>query len=312
MLGFKSFLIERVDLNTAMADAYETGTALFVHQNTAAKDNKDPEYRERMKGILKKHERAMSMLPDHIQRQAMTAAHASATHYLDSLERNHGYKPSDIEEVHHTNQGIDDHVGRAVDRAQNPHDILVKGRVKNKPFMHGASLKATAGTASNNPVAAFDRNSGLNTNLAGIWKEGKNKAGLENKTGKEIKQVRDLPEIGAANKATQQAAANHHAEKFNIADQDAKRAHLRWLLKMNPDLDYDYVKGEGGGSATPIKSMPHYKAISNANNIVATVRNNVVHFHDEQGNHIGYVEHRPTHGAFVSPQANGKFGKLGK
>lgn len=310
MLSFSNFLIERYDLSKAMADAYESATALHVHNNTAAKDNQDPAYLSSIENVRKTHSRAMAILPPEIQKKALVAAEASGRSYLQSLETNHGYKPSDIEEVHHTNLGIDQHLGRQVDRAQNPHDILVKGTVKKKPFMHGASLKATEGTASNNPAAAFDRNSGLDTNLASIWKSGRETAGLSGMTDKQIKLVRDNPEIKQANKDTQQMAANNHAEKFNIADLEKKKQHLKWMLKMNPDLKYDYVTGDRGGAATPIENKAHLKAIMNAKNIVATVSNNRVNFHDERGNHIAYTEHRPTHGSFVSPQANGKFGKL--
>ena len=310
MITFSSFLSEAVEsnqYNKAYGEAYETATVLHLHNNTAAKHNTDPTYKAHIAEVKKRHKTAMASLPDHLKKRALEAAANSGKVYLKSLKDNHNKSPNDINEIHHTHRGIDTHVGKKVDRAMNPHDLVIKGKGN---FIHGASLKATSGTASNNPVNSFDNNSGLKTDLAGIWKKGIKKAGLEGKSKAEIKTVRDTPKIKEANKKVQVEAANHHAEAFNNASHAEKKVHLQFLLKGRPDLPYDYVKGEHGGSATPHAELPHMKAIAKAKKFTATVSNNRVHIHDEKGNHIATIEHRPTHGSFISPQANAKFGNI--
>jgi hypothetical protein len=311
MLTFLTYLQERdtgVNIhNTAYGDAYETATVLHLHNHTAARNNKDPEYQAKIEAVRKKHNEAMEVLPHHKQAQALQAAAHSGDAYLKSLKDNHGKSPNEIHEVHHTSGGIDKHIGRKVDRAGNPHDLIVKGK---GGFMHGTSLKATSGTASNNTVKAFDTKAGLKTNLEHIWKKGAHDVGLSGKSTKERKAVRHEPEVVAANKKVQGEAAQHHADVFNKASHEEKQKHLHYLLKSTPDLPYDYVKGEKGGSATPHHELPHIKAINNAKKINATVSSNFVRFHDEHGNHIATVEHRPTHGSFVSPSANAKFGSM--
>lgn len=316
MRTFLSFIMELQDTEKAASlsahnknfgEAYETATVLHIHNNTAAKNNSDSKYQSKIEEVKKKHEASMAALPDHLKKRAEEAATHSGTAYIKSLKDNHNKSPEDIHEVHHTHGGIDEHVGKKVNRAMNPHDLIVKGK---NGFTHGASLKATSGTASNNPVAAFDRNSGLNTNLSHIWKKGAETAGVGSKSTKERKEVRHQPEIKEANKKVQAEAAQHHADTFNNASHDQKKEHLHFLLKSKPDLPYDYVKGEKGGSATPHHELPHIKAINSSKELKATVHNNVVKIHDEKGNHIASIEHRPSHGSFVSPQANAKFGNM--
>jgi len=306
-LNFISEASESSQHNKAYGEAYETATVLHLHNNTAAKHNTDPAYQSSIAEVKKKHAAAMAAIPEHLQKRATEAATNSSKSYLKSLKGNHGKSADDIHEIHHTHGGIDTHIGKKVDRAMNPHDLVIKGK---GGFIHGASLKATSGTASNNPVNSFDKNSGLKTNLSSIWKKGIEKAGLGGKSTNEIKAVRDTPEVKEANKKVQAEAANHHADAFNNASHEEKKAHLHFLLKGRPDLKYDYVKGEHGGSATPHSELPHMKAIAKAKSLTATVNNNRVHIHDESGNHIATVEHRPTHGSFVSPQANAKFGNI--
>lgn len=311
MLSFIEYIIESSGSshNKDYGEAYETATVLHIHKNTGARHNADPEYRSQIKEIMRSHKDAMSRLPPHLQDRARVAARDSGTAYINSLQSNHKMKPEDIHSVHHTHLGIDAHVGRKVDRAQNPHDLVVKGK---KGFIHGASLKATSGTASNNPVKAFDRNGGLKTNTSSIWDKAKKKYGLEGMSKADIKKIRDNPKIVKANQETQRQAAIHHAKAFGKSDLATQKKHIGFLLKSNPDLPYDYVKGEKGGSATPHHMLPHLQALNKAKSLRTTVDNNRVHIHDHMGNHIATIEHRTTHGSFSSPQANAKFGNMKK
>ena len=319
MIRFQQFITESLFLseenahNAAYGDAYETGTVLHVHNKTAAKLNKDKTYQASIRDVEAKHHAAIAKLPKDKAEKAQSAAHASGEAYLKSLKTHEKIDPEHVHEVHHTNQGIDAHIGRKVDRPSNPHDLVVKGKKGNENIMHGASLKATSGTASNNTAGSFERISthhGMETNTSSLWTKGKRAAGLAGKSGADIKAVKHDPEIKAHNTQTQQKSAIAHAAAFNAASHKQKQQHLTHFLKGNPDLPYHYVKGERGGSSVPHHEMAHIKAIHSAEDIHATVKNNNVHFHDEHGRHIASTEHRTTHGSFSSPQANFKFGTM--
>lgn len=315
MKSFQTFLLENESNqhNSAYGDAYETGTVLHLHDNTAARHNKDEEYHSKINAVREKHHDALAKLPSDKAHKAIEAAKNSGKAYLHSLSKHEKIEPEHVHEVHHTNQGIDAHIGHKVDRPSNPHDLIIKAKKDNKSIMHGASLKATSGTASNNAAASFEKISadhGMDTKTSSTWIKGKHAAGLHGKSGAEIKAVKHDPEIKAHNTKTQQTSAIAHAAAFNGASHTNKQKHLRHFLKGNPDLPYHYVKGEKGGSSTPHHEMEHMKAIHAAKDLHASVKNNVVHFHDEHGSHIASTEHRTTHGSFSSPQANFKFGSM--
>lgn len=311
---FSFFLTESNAYNQAYGSAYEMGTVLRLHEKTGSSKNNNPEYKAKIAKMQEEHKNILGQLPPHLAFRAAAASSDSANAYLKSLKERRGINPQDVHEVHHTHGGISDFVGRKVDRASNPHDLIIRGRTKTGGnFTHGASLKATSGTASNNPVGAFaiaGESHGIELNTHHIWAEGRKRAGLEGKSGKEIKAVRDDPKIKEMNSETQQVAAHDHASSFDVAPLEAQKKHLKFLLKATPDLDYDYVKGEGGGSSTPHNQLEHIKAIQNAKSFTTEVRNNNVHFYDHEGRHLAFVEHRTTHGAFSSPQANAKFGTM--
>lgn len=315
IIPFASFITEGNEFNQAYGDAYEMGTILHLHNNTAAKNNNNPDYKAKIAKMKAAHKDALNKLPPHMAERAKQASKDSANAYIKSLGTNRGIQPEHIHEIHHSNQGISDFVGRKVDRASNPHDLIVTGSKNGDKFTHGASLKATSGTASNNPVGAFataSEDHGIDVNTHHIWAEGRKRAGLEGMSGKQIKERRDDPDVKEANAETQQVAAHDHASSFDVAPLISQKKHLKFLLKATPDLDYDYVKGEKGGSSTPHDQLPHIKAIDQAKSFTTEVRNNNVHIYDDKGQHIAKVEHRTTHGAFSSPQANAKFGTMNK
>ena len=321
MIKFKTFLYEAVKptppagsgSNTKMGDAYEMGTVLHIHNNTAAKGNTNKEYQAKIKDLKKKHEEALSHFSPEKQADIKKKSEDSAKAYLGSLAKEEGIKPEHIHEVHHTNLGISEHIGHDVVRADNPHDLVIKGKKGRSKFMHGASLKATSGTASNNPIASFERQSaahGMDVGTTKAWATGKKKVGLTGLTNAQIKERRHEPEVVAANSETQQKAAKQHAKAFNGASHQQQKQHILHFLKAHPDMPYHYVVGEKGGKSIPIDKHPAVAALNNSKKITATVKNNNVHFHDEHGNHIATAEHRPTHGSFYSPQTNFKFGSV--
>ena len=312
MINFNTFILEeKENHNENFGVAYEAATALHTHNNTGASKNKDPEYRKKIEEVEKKGRAAFDKLPDHLKKRAMEAAKNSSDEYIKSLEKNHGIKASDITEVHHTSKGIDEHVGEKTDRIQNPHDILVK--TKNGK-MHGASLKATQGTLSNNGIGTFDSQNKdhIKTDVSSIWEAGKKKAGLEGKSGAEIKAVRDDEKVKAVNKETQAKAAAHHAEQFNKATPEQQRKHLKYIMKSEkPAVPYDYVNGEKKKSI-PHDQLEHAQSIAKSKGFHAHQEegSNLVKIHDEHGKHIATVEHRPTHGAFSGVQVNTKIGSM--
>jgi hypothetical protein len=299
--------------NSAMGDAYEAGTALHIHNATASKSNPDKAYQSKITALKAKHKEALSKLSPEKHADIAKKSKDSATAYLKSLHDEEGISPEHIHEIHHTSQGISQHIGRDVSRAANPHDIVIKGKKNKKSILHGASLKATSGTASNNPAASFERQSaehGMSTGTTAAWAKGKKKAGLVGKTAKDIKAVRKDETIIGHNRTAQYASANQHVEAFNNASHEEKQAHIKHFLKATPDLPYHYVVGEKGGKSTPIENHPAVAAINKSKSITATAKNGNVHFHNEKGEHIATAEHRTTHGAFSSPQVNFKFGTV--
>lgn len=301
---------EKKNHNEDFGVAYETATAMHTHNMTGARKNNDPEYLKKVAEIQKKGQEAHNRLPPHLQQRAMEAAKNSADTYIQSLQSNHKINPDDVHEVHHTSKGIDDHVGEKTDRIQNPHDILVKTKGGK---MHGASLKATQGTLSNNGIGTVDQMSkehGLNTDFGSIWKSHMKKAGLEGKSKADIKAVRDDPKIKEINNQAKAAAAQHHVEKFNSANVETQRKHLKYIMKSEkPAIPYDYVNGEKKKSI-PSHQLPHAVSIEKGTKFTAKAEkgSNLVKLYDHEGKHLATVEHRPTHGAFAGIQVNTKIG----
>ena len=315
MKTFQEFLTEDQDSsknNEHFGKAYEIATALHVHHQTGAKNNTDPKYVHKMEALRMAGEESFHKLPPHLQERVSATAKASADAYLHSLKHNHKIDPQDITHIHHTSKGIGHLTGAPSDRIQNPHDIVVQTK---QGQMHGASLKATSGTLSNNSVGAVDRTgekTGIKTNLQDIWAAGKKKAGLENLSGKEVKERRDDPKVKQINRETQYKAAQHHVQAFNAGNVEEQRKHLMHLMKTDtPNIPYDYVNGTKG-SATPSNELPHAKSIAKSKSFSASVsgEGGLVKIHDHAGNHLATIEHRPTHGAFSGIQANVKIGTI--
>lgn len=308
--------------NTKMADAYERGTVLHIHDSSGAYKNPDQAYQERIAKLRAQHRKDLAALSSPAKRRDIeNKSRQSAEGYLQSLEQNHGVNRRDITHVHHTNKGIDSVIGREVDRKQNPHDLMVEfskqngKKVKKGEGFHGSSLKATTGTASNTPIASFDRDSGIGTNLTGIWTKHLHNAGLGGKQistadsfKPERKRLQTQQKIINSYRAGQAEAATHHANAFNAAKLSAQKEHLRGVLKLKPDVGFDLTKGDG--SSVPIEKSPHADAINRAKSFTTEVRKNVVHFFDHNGNHIGMVEHRGVKGPMAALQANAKLGTL--
>jgi hypothetical protein len=314
--SFLDYLIEadekKENYNEHFGKAYEIATALHVHSMSGSKNNQDPEHKKRIAQLNKEGKESHDKLPEHLAIRANKAAHSSAVAYLKSLKDNHGIDAKDVHEVHHTSKGISHLTGKDLDRIQNPHDIAIKTKSGK---LHGASLKATKGTLSNNGIGSIDKageKKGVKTNLSKVWEDGKKKAGLAGKSNKEIKEKRDDPKVKEINKETQAKAAQHHANAFNSSSPQQKREHLKHIMKADkPDVPYDYVNGEKGKS-TPSHELPHTKSIEKSKDFKATAEkgSNLVKIHDSEGNHLATVEHRPTHGAFSGIQVNTKIGTV--
>jgi hypothetical protein len=308
MLRFISFLFENEGSkhNEVMGRVYERETALALHDKSGAALNKNKAYQQKIADMRAAHESDKALLPASIRNTAIQRAHRSADAYLDSLHKQ-GISAADVNEVHHTSKGIDDLVGRTVNRSQNPHDVVVKTKSGK---IHGASLKATTGTLSNNGIGTFNahgQDTGIGGNTDSIWKKGAKKAGLEGKSVKEIKDKRNDPAVKSIYKDTQLESAQHHADSFNSASHADKVKHMEMLMKLGYDKSapYDYVNGEKG-TAEPIEQKKHVQLLRNAQSLRAVQKGNRVMIHDHTGTPILDIEHRSTHGAFAGNQVNAK------
>jgi len=311
MLNFASYIINESNAtNTHMARVYERETALHIHDNTGAKNNKDKKYQAEIANLRAEHEADKANLPENIRKDAIASAHRSAKAYIRSLKKNQGIDTNDIQSVHHTGT---EQLG---DKNQNPQDVIVsyKDPIGGDIKMHGASLKKTQGTLSNNTTKSFadmNKNNGIGANLPDIWNNGKKKIGFFGKPKTETKPRRNDEDVINQYKKTQQESAKHHADSFNDASHINKKRSLISTMKLNYDRDipYDYVNGEKGTSK-PVEEMPHAKAMLNSKSFNATQSGNLVHIHNEKGEHLLTYEHRSTHGPFHSDQVNAKLGSL--
>lgn len=315
MLGFLQLLSERDAsaaleasnaINTLKSKVYEHETVLAIHDKSGAASNPDHGYQSKIQKLRNEHEINKMALPDKVRENAVTAAHKSANSYMHSLGKQ-GISKEDISEVHHTAHGIDKHIGEKTDRSQNPHDLIVKTKKGN---IHGASLKETSGTLSNNGVGTFTvhgHETKIGHSISSIWNEGKTKAGLSGLTDKQIKEKQKDEPVKQAYRETQHAAASHHAESFNTATHENKTKHLEMLMKLgyHKKAPYDYVNAQKG-SSTPVEDLHHVKLLRNAKELSAKQSGNLVHIHDEKGNKILTVEHRSTGGPFRRNQVNAK------
>lgn len=300
-------------LNEIMGRVYERETALQLHHRTAASRNTDPEYNKKIQAMIQKHEEDKKLLPPQVLDTAIKRAHKSADAYLESLQNNHGIFDHEIHEIHHTSKGIDNLVGEKTDRTQNPHDVVIKTK---KGKLHGASLKATSGTLSNNGLGPFTSHAemtGIGGNTHKIWKSSIANAGLEGKSIKEIKAMRNDPTIKSQYKQTQLDSAGHHTLTFNNASHENKIKHMEMLMKLgyNKNIPYDYVNG-AKGTSEPIEQKKHVELLRKAKSLHAVQKGNRVFIHDHEGTPILDIEHRSTHGAFVGNQINAKLASIPK
>lgn len=300
--------------NTAIADHFEALTALHIHDNTAAKHNMDKNYHEKVK-VLKER---IANNAKHLNKEQIEDNHErakkAATSYLDSLERNHGIKKSDIHEAHHTPHGISHIVGHEVDRKSNPHDILIKTKTGRH---HGSSLKRGSATESNFGIGKIAKHhehekeprNRILSDLPKIWAEGKEKAKFKNTDKKGLKVWQARKDVIKTHHETQKKAAEHHASSFLKADLDVQKKHLKHLLKGDPDVPYDRTSAVTG-SSIPHNKTKSAQTLAKAKKFHAETRNNITHFYavhdDGTHHHICGVEHRSTHGPFKSMQANVK------
>lgn len=300
--------------NEVMGRVYERATALGVHERTGSKNNKDPEHVARIKKMISDQAEDVKKLPPAILKSALESAKNSTDAYLNSLQKNHGINLNDISEVHHTSKGISHLLGRDVAQRDNPHDIVVRiGKGKNSK-LHGASLKKTQGTLSNNllnPFSSHGVTTGIGHGVADLWKKGMAEVGLDNASGDEIKARRKDKDVVDSYKNTQKKVIAHHVDTFNAATLDQQKKHLRYMMKLDYDkeLPYDYVNGEKK-KAIPIEDMEHTKVLNNATSLNAVPKGTLLHIYDQDGRHLLSVEHRATHGPYKSMQANGKLGTL--
>ena len=300
--------------NTAIADHFEALTALHVHENTAAKNNTDKNYQEKIKGLKERIDRNAKLLSKDQIEDSMKRSKKAGSAYLDSLERNHGIKKQDVVEAHHTPHGISHVIGREVDRKSNPHDILIKTKTGR---YHGSSLKRGSATESNFGVSKIskhhehepDPKNRILSGLSDIWNKGKEKAKFTKLDKKGMKLWQARKDVIKIHQDTQREAAEHHASSFNSANHDIQKKHIKHLLKGEPDIPYDRTSAVTGAS------IPHNKTrsaltLSKAKKFRAEARNNITHIYavddDNKEHHIASVEHRSTHGPFKSMQANVK------
>jgi hypothetical protein len=350
MLTFQSFLIERATTakqevedsgsaqNTPLGDAYELGTALWIHNNSGSSKNKNAEHQERVKQMKQKLVAAMSKLPPEKQEKAKQGAIDSGKAWMDDLKKK-GVKPEDVLEVHHTSKGIGPLLGRKVSQAKNPPDVAIRVRKKHaegqgpNKDLHFASLKLTPGTVSNNGTGSIDalgkEKGQVPTQLDDIWKSERAKSPVAKMKMSELDDLRRsvdpkrnkrvdpkkkalFDKVNKTYLAARQKVLSHHKKQFDSSSLSQQRAHVEYLMRAGhePDAAYHYVVGEKGGKSMPIGEHPNVQAARAAKGFHTEIGGSRIHIYDHEGRHLLSVEHRATHGPWSSTQVNAKFEKM--
>ena len=315
---FEDYLEESSEANAAnapKAEAYETLTAMKLHDMTGARNNDDPKFRQQHHETIARHHKAMAKLSPEMRDEVEERAHNSATGYAKSLKDNHKQNLNDIHEVHHTHLGIDSHVGKSVERITNPHDVLVKGK---DGFMHGTSLKYRSGGAvTNGSLGSYSKwaeKGGMKNDWPNQHAKLKKDAVGDASIAELRRQHAADPEAKAKSdemhKDTMKTMAQTVADHFNSQKHEDKHHLMNYLAKTKPDLGYDYTPGE------KVVSYPHDQHPQGGKILAAkslTAHHNGtgrVHIRDHEGNNLLNVELRASNKwsspTFTTSYMNGK------
>jgi hypothetical protein len=133
---------------------------------------------------------------------------------------------------------------------------------------------------------------------------------------KEVKKIRDREDVAGGYLKTRDKVLKHYQNAFNSPEGatpeeklENQKKHLAYLMKSNPDMNYDYTNAEKGYSK-PVSDLDHVKAVQAARSFSTRVTDSMMHIYDHEGKHILSVEHRATHGPWSSIQVNAKLGSM--
>jgi hypothetical protein len=243
--------------------------------------------------------------------RAAHVAHKFLQHHVDQ-----GRMVSSIHDVHHTpKQGdIERATGVKTTQTEDTADLVVHYKHKGKDSHQGLSYKNNASNTLGTPgLAGIDKHfakhgSDMQGHLAKFNAElKKHYPDANNKESR--KAIEKEPKAQDIAKKFKEKVAAHYENTFNMAHHDTQKEHLKTIFKMKSKIPTVLVKGHGSGggygaSLSDPKDDERYKAVHNAKKFSTERRGTNVHYfaHDEHGNkhHLGYSEHRFTHGGFTS------------
>jgi len=152
-------------------------------------------------------------------------------------------------------------------------------------------------------------------NMTDIWNKGYRDT-VGDMPKKEVKEIRERPDVVDGYLKTRDEVLKHYQNQFNNPEGDTpeeklanQKKHLDYLMKSNPDMNYDYTNAEKGYSK-PVSELEHVKAMKAAKSFSTTTTGSMMHIYDHEGRHILSVEHRATHGPWSSIQVNAKLGTM--
>lgn len=242
------------------------------------------------------------------------AAHVAHKFLLHHAEQ--GRMVSDIHDVHHTpKQGdIERATGVKTTQTEDTADMVVHYKTKGKDDHQGLSYKNNASNTLGTPgLSGIDKHfekhgsdmqghlAKFNANLKKHYPNAINKD--------ERKKIEKEPKAQELASKFKEGVAKHFENTFNMADHNTQKEHLKTIFKMKSKIPTVLVKGHGSGggygaSLSDPKEDDRYKAVHNAKKFSVERRGSTVHYfaHDGEGNqhHLGYSEHRFTHGGFTS------------
>ena len=243
--------------------------------------------------------------------RAAHVAHAFLQHHASQ-----GRLASDIHDVHHTpKQGdIERATGVKTSQTEDTADLVAHFKHKGKDEHHGLSYKNNASNTLGTPgLAGIDKHfakhgSDMQGHLAKFNADlKKHYPNANNKD--ERKRIEKDTHAQHLAKHFKETAAEHFHQTFTKAPHATQREHLKTIFKMKSNIPTVVVKGHGtagsyGAHLSDPKNDARYKAVHEAKKFSTERKGSTVHYfaHTSDGtkHHLGYSEHRFTHGGFTS------------
>lgn len=234
--------------------------------------------------------------------------------FIEHHESN-GNKFENLHDIHHTAKSGDVTriTGQETNQTDDPSDLIAHFKKGTKDSFHGLSYKHNKSNTLGTPgTDSVDKSLGTqHKERHSKFQEMMKKKYGDKYSSKESRKALQKSSQEARDDARKFAedSAQHTSHHFNKAEVEKQRAHMKSFFKMNPKVPYVLAKGFGTGGSYGAQLHKHDDnekghAINNATKFSAEHKGSNVHYYahtsDGKKHHLGYSEHRFTHGGFTS------------